>query len=325
MAFGSRGKSTTRQKTLRVGGSKLRVRSRIKTQYANPVGFSTTVEGPRGKKTYFMNYNWAIGHAPAPTQDALFDLAIQEAVKRYMGGSPTPNPAKGSLKNVFMYVLKGCRKPKAAGWKTRHDYMRLPSVSKWWIVRAQSAEQARKIIKAGYIADRPDEPGIIDSNIIPEFVERRKETERTKHLEKTGPRAGLPRHEIPKGMEGIAAAFTSPGITWGTEAPYWMGEPFAMQVGYSAIAKVSVPVLAHEKTLSSGALVPIARKKAMAFADVMGWSLAFRPVRAMYRKRRFTDQHGKSRMGVSAEIRFEITGGLEFMDKLKLRSYGMFL
>ena len=25
------------------------------------------------------------------------------------------------------------------------------------------------------------------------------------------------------------------------------------------------------------------------------------------------------------EIRLEITGGLEFMDKLKLRSYGMFL
>jgi len=205
-----------------------------------------------------------------------------------------------------------------------------PRAAKWWIVRAENAEQARKIIKAGYIADKPDEPGLLDSNVVPSLVRARfreyvlhemariEQRERTEHLEASGPREGLPRHESPAGMP--IEMFASSAIRWGTTEPYWTGEPEAIVRGYDHIPFVVVPAIAAESARS--ALVPITRQKAIAFADVNGWSVKFAPIIWTRRRRKFTGQDGKGHFGHELEYGFEITAGMTFGERLRLKGYG---
>jgi hypothetical protein len=64
-----------------------------------------------------------------------------------------------------------------------------------------------------------------------------------------------------------------------------------------------------ERDVSS--LIPVCRQMAFAYLAERGVSnehLAFRPtVQSHYRGRKFTDQHGKSRMGVYHEVHFELS------------------
>lgn len=222
------------------------------------------------------------------------------------------------MKNVYLYVWPGRRKVKSCG---EHEFFDpqwgyQAKAKSWWIVRAESADQARKIAKAGYIADGPG-PGILDSNVIPSLVEARAQRQRTKHLEQEGSRAGLPAHEMPKGLP--VQIFSSPMLTWGTTAPHKMFEPRGVRIGYAEIPCVEVPAIVAQKSIPS--IIPVARQKAIGYADVMGWQLKFMPTVNVGRRVRFTDQEGKKRMGETVKIHFEIVGGLSFEEKRKLRDW----
>jgi len=226
------------------------------------------------------------------------------------------------MREYYLYTWMGRRKPIAAG---RIEFFRSgiqAGATKWWIVRAENAQHARLLIKSKLLSDGVG-PGITDSNVIPSLIqariERAQRRERQAHTEQVGPREGLPIHEMPGGMP--VQVFSSPHLTWGTMAPYWMGQPKGVRHGFADIPYIEIKVAAPEGVLREGGLIPIARQKAMGLADVMGWSLAFVPMVGTGRRRRFKDQHGMSRMGTEGTIRFQIIGGLDWKEKMALGGY----
>lgn len=123
---------------------------------------------------------------------------------------------------------------------------------------------------------------------------------------------GTPVHE--QRMVGPIEAtqlFRSPHIVFGTAAPHqWIGEPHYRSVGFADDPFVVVCLYAKAKDITS--LILQARQKALAWADVAGYGLAFTPVLRHGRVSMFTDQEGRRRRGKKYEILFPIISGLKW-------------
>ena len=114
----------------------------------------------------------------------------------------------------------------------------------------------------------------------------------------------------PDPIETVARdAHRSLCITFGSTAQREFGPIRLERIGFADIPVLTVPVTCKERDIAS--LVPVARQMAFAYLaerDISDEHLTFRPtVQSHYRKRKFTDQDGKQRMGVPHDIHFEMS------------------
>lgn len=116
---------------------------------------------------------------------------------------------------------------------------------------------------------------------------------------------GLPVHEKRKsGDLDLTELHRTHAIEMGTTALHqWLGDAHYDRLPdpYGSVVLTGV---ARQESVS--ALVPIARQKALALADVYGLSLGFRPTVVWARTKMFTDQHGKRRRGTGFHIVFPV-------------------
>jgi hypothetical protein len=99
------------------------------------------------------------------------------------------------------------------------------------------------------------------------------------------------------------------GVTFGTDAPYHVGEIKLVRAGFAGLPRLQMAVACKAPDLPG--VIPICRQAAFSYLAERAVSdehLAFRPSVSQGSKRQsFSDQHGERRMGEVHEVSFDLS------------------
>jgi hypothetical protein len=112
--------------------------------------------------------------------------------------------------------------------------------------------------------------------------------------------------------ETVRVMARSLAVTVSTAASHHIGRPRLQKTGFANIPQLIVPVICRTEDISG--MVPVARQVAFTYLAERGVDdhhLRVTPsVRQESRRRKFTDQHNKSRFGYPADIAFDLSDTL---------------